>query len=195
MAAATSRTRAGSSLRSLRAERLSVLRGRYESAIEGRRSLRRRVDSDDSARRSCSSSLLVRFFAPSCPRNVGVGAIGSNRLVMLCFRLSRTSGSLKPALPTVHGTVSIESLQPNVRAKTLRFVKQKVIVATCRVRTLKNSVAKPVFELTLQPMNSRLCEPISSSLLAYRQLDRIAGVARDGGGIEWSFGRKRGLGL
>jgi hypothetical protein len=128
MAAATSRTRAGSSLRSLRAERLSVLRGRYESAIEGRRSLRRRVDSDDSARRSCSSSLLVRFFAPSCPRNVGVGAIGSNRLVMLCFRLSRTSGSLKPALPTVHGTVSIESLQPNVRAKTLRFVKQKVIV-------------------------------------------------------------------
>ncbi|TIQ74111.1 MAG: DUF3363 domain-containing protein, partial [Mesorhizobium sp.] len=23
----------------------------------------------------------------------------------------------------------------------------------------------------------------------------IAGVARDGGGIEWSYGRKRGLGL
>ena len=29
-----------------------------------------------------------------------------------------------------------------------------------------------------------------------KQLGRhVAGVAKDGGGIEWSFGRKRGLGL
>jgi hypothetical protein len=55
---------------------LQRLRGRSESTIEGKRSLRRRVDSDDNARRSCPS-LRVRLFALSCPRNVGAGKMGS----------------------------------------------------------------------------------------------------------------------
>jgi hypothetical protein len=120
--------------------------------------LRRRVDSDDSARRSCSS-LLVRILRPQ-----------------LSAQCRGWRDRIKPlghafAFPALLGRCSPRYLQGTARYRSSRinrmsvrdapFHQQKVIVATCRVRTLKNSVAKPVFGLTLQPMNSRLCASVS----------------------------------